>query len=86
MESQSPNGGNKDVCMGREHLGEYSASVHHQEHSEKGEELVRFRRMDQINEPVKDNGNRYLMVWEESYQKEEKYWIDSGSIRMNPWL
>ena len=61
-------------------------SVHHQEPSEKGEELVRFRRMDQINEPVKDNGNRYLMVWEESYQKEEKYWIDSGSIRMNPWL
>ena len=30
----------------------------------------------------KDNGNSFLIVWEESYQKEE-YWIGVGGISMN---
>lgn len=54
--------------------------------TQKWKVVVKFRRMDQINEPIKDNGNSFLIVWEESYQKEEKYWIGLGGISMNSCL
>lgn len=38
--------------------------------------------IDQINEHIKDNGSRCPTILEESYQKEENYWIGTADISM----
>lgn len=52
----------------------------------KGRGVVRFRRMDQINEHIKDNGSRFLTVWKKNHQKEENYYLGTGGKNMNAWF
>lgn len=86
LECWNPNGDHEDVCMGEGTSGWVLEPQWVTMGTGKGRGVVRFRRMDQINEHIKDNGSRFLTVWKENHQKEENYYLGTGGESMNAWF